>query len=72
MADLYPELLSNFPDAEQRRYKNALIALKARAYVKAGETVTMLMGDRDGHKNGPNRLDAIALAKAARAPTRLF
>lgn len=67
MADLYPELLSDFPDAEERRYKNALIALKARAYVKAGETVTILMGDRDGHKNGPNRLDAIALAKAARA-----
>lgn len=66
MKDTYHELLSCFADAEERRYKNALMTLKIRAKVKPGETVTMLMGERDGHPEGPNRLDAVALARAAR------
>jgi len=67
MADLYPELLSDNPNAEEKRYENALITLKIRAKVRPGETVTMLISERDGHSLGPNRLDAAALAKAARA-----
>jgi len=63
--DIYPELLSSVPDAEERRLRNARLTLKHRAHIKAGETVTVLMGERDGHRGGPNRLDAIAIAKAA-------
>lgn len=65
MKDLYPELLSSNPNAKEQRLKNARIALKVRARVQPGETVTILIGERDGHAKGPNRLDAAALAQAA-------